>query len=766
MDDVINSKKINIEEDAKTSNKLLNGIKESYYKFYKLFADNYYIGCIKKTIIMLIPVILIGFILYFFKNLPIDSYQNYLTTSEMDGFLDSLISITIGNITIYFTVILTYKYVKDKTTSFPVMLAVIATAVMGVMILAGSLDATIGPKVGFEYLFLGILYSYFVVKVFTFFIKKFDRTYKVYTTEVKKTGLMILQLMIPAVVVIVITAFLKIPLDGFDVSIGGLVIDKADGISLLDFFAKPFELLFKNCNIEILNGLVYAFFVCLLMFFGVGIDTSLNNIKMDEIINPTFMNIFIFTPMILGFVLALLIFGRRKTDKIYGGIGTFPSSFSKFHVVHYSYPMLLNPMTLVPLLIIPLITTTISYFLFQGMNLEIVNESKEMSLIFLNAYELTDSGLAIIVQVINVAISGLIFLPFVLLNNYAKKRAFKDNVKHLYKKYIQAKNKNKDVTIFDFDFELGETAKILTTQLIKDIEGMKEVSEKVIEFNKKKDSMKVKNFETERRALLDKLKKQLKIKSYFQPIVGNHVDFNEEGKPTYFEIKGMECLMRWWYEDNYVIPPLALELARSAGFEYEINAYLWENMLLNIDRKKCKSFITFNISMNCLEKDSFIDDITGLFERYDMDPSGFVVEITEEDEFTNEDLALNKICELKEKGFVFAIDDYGAGQTSMKYFQTNAFELVKIDGDLVKKAKENEQVYDIIGNIRELGKRGQKYANIQFKVLCEFIEDKNSFERLKELKVDYYQGFLFGKAQEFDDIAANPMMVKGSQKHV
>ena len=126
-----------------------------------------------------------------------------------------------------------------------------------------------------------------------------------------------------------------------------------------------------------------------------------------------------------------------------------------------------------------------------------------------------------------------------------------------------------------------------------------------------------------------------------------------------------------------------------------------------------------------------------------------------------------KICLLKEKGFDFAIDDYGAGQTSMKYFQTNAFELVKIDGDLVKKAKENEQVYDIIGNIRELGKRSQKYANIQFKVLCEFIEDRDSFERLSQLKVDYYQGYLFGKAQEFDEIASNEMMVKsGSQKHV
>lgn len=754
MQEVLNSKKLNtIEEETKHSNKLLSKIKDTYYNVYKFFSNSYFLGCLKKTIVMTLPIIVLGVIFSIILNLPIDAYQEMIKETDVQYFLKSGIDFTLGNITLYFTIILTYKFMKDKITSFPEMTIIMLTAILCVSILSSNVSDESNADYGFKNIFLGILFSYITVRVFSFFHNKRKITYKVYTTETRKNFLLILHMLIPFLIVFVPTIICLVVLQ--------VVINKP----LIDIIAYPFILLFENTKLDLLNGVIYAFICNICMFFGIGMDEALKGANMGKIINPSFMNAFIFLPMMLGFAICLLIFSKRKTDKIYGASALPTAGFGLFKPIHYGYSFILNPIAIVPTLLIPIVTTITTYFMFMGFNMEAINKSNYDILMY-NAYRITDNYWAILIVFINIVISGLIFIPFVLLNNYAKNRAFKENVKNLYKKYLQAKNKNKDVTIFDFDYELGETAKILTTQLIKDMELMKEVRDKVIELNNKKDQMKVKEFELGKRTLLDKLKKQLKIKSYFQPIVGNHVDFDEEGKPTSFEIKGMECLMRWWYEDNYVIPPLALELARSAGLEYEINSYLWENMLINVDRKKCKSFITFNISMNCLENPNFIDDLLGLFNRYDIDPNGFVIEITEEDEFTNEDLALKKICILKEQGFDFAIDDYGAGQTSMKYFQTNAFELVKIDGDLVKKAKENEQVYDIIGNIKELGKRSQKYANIQFKVLCEFIEDKDSFDRLAKLKVDYYQGFLFGKAQEFDEIVENPMMVKGSQKHV
>lgn len=763
MQKVMNSKKYSFEEETKHSNKLATAIKESYYKMHKVFANSSFIGCLKKSIVMTLPIIVLGVIFSIILNLPFDSYQNFIDGTDFQLFLKGAVNTTFGSITLLLTIILTYKYMKDKITSYPIMTITIITAVICVALLSckiteitddlGEIFKDANPNFGFENIYLGIIFSFFSVKVFAFFSKKKIIKYKVYTTETKKNVILIIHSLLPFLIVFIPSLIIFLLVFYFNIG------------SLTNVFAKPFILIFENANIDLLNGVIYAFISSVGLFFGVGVDEAFNSANMSGVINPNFMNVFVFIPMMVGLAISLLIFSKRRTDRIYGASAIPTSAFGLFKPIHYGYSLILNPFSIIPTLIIPIVTTITSYLLFLGFNID-SSGTFNYNFLFLNAYRLTDSYWAILIVIINVAISGLIFIPFILLNNYAKDRAFKDNIKELYPKYIEAKAKNKRVTIFDFDYELGETAKVLCNQLIKDMELMKEVETKVIDFNKQKESYNKKEFELKKRELLDKLKKQLKIKSYFQPIVSNHVEFDEENKPTYFDIKGMECLMRWWYDGNYIIPPLALEIARYADLEYEINYYLWQNMLINVDRKKCKSFITFNISMNCLEKTSFIDDITTLFDRYDMDPSGFVIEITEEDEFKNEENALNKIIELKEKGFDFAIDDYGAGQTSMKYFSTNAFELVKIDGDLVKKAKENEQVYDIIGNIKELGKKGQKYANIQFKVLCEFIEDKDSFERLAKLKVDYYQGYLFGKAQEFDEIVSSPMMAKGSQKHV
>ena len=752
MDTVINSKKFRIEEDEKKSSRFIEFFKKAYYKIYRAFANSRMLGYIKSTIALLLPILLIGYIVASLAK------SNFFPAMN-DAFL-SVYNITLGIYTLYFTVVLTYKYMKDKITVFPVMLIVLVTNVICVSMITNfstNEDENSIFSCGIKYIFVGIFYSYISVKVFSKFLSKKETIYKVYTTEAHKTAVLIGKVLLPLAIMVVPTALIS-----FFVSFTGKN-------ELMELIAMPFEYIFSHCNIEIINGVIMSFFTHLLAFFGVGLNIQITEVAGASILNNNFFVLFVRLPLIFGFVFTVLIFGKRRKDKIYGGVSVAPTIINVSNAVYYGFPMYLNPLTLIPCLIIPTVTTITSYYLVIAFGIDIsATYSSALSLILFNAYDATGSGFAILVQLIGIGISFVLFLPFVLLNNSARQKALKENIIEMYPKYVVAKRKNKHVTIFDFDFELGETAKMLCNQLIKDMALMDEVRNKVIEFNNKKESYKAKEFELKKRELLDKLKKQLKIKSYFQPLVGGKVEFDENGKPIDFEVRGLECLMRWWYNDSYVIPPLALEIVRQAGLEYEINSYLWENMLLNVDRKKCKCYVTFNISMNCLERDSFIDDITTLFDRYDMDPNGFVIEITEEDEFKNEKKALDKICELKEKGFVFAIDDYGAGQTSMKYFQTNAFELVKIDGDLVKNAKENELVYDIIGNIKDLGKRSQKYSNIQFKVLCEFIEDKDSFDRLKELKVDYYQVYLFGKAMEIDEIMNNEnlRLAKGSQKHV
>ena len=114
MEAILNSKKFQIEEEEKKSSKFISFFKEAYYKMYKTFANNKMLGYIKSTIALLLPILLIGYICAALLKANI--------FPSMEEALLNIYNITLGIYTLYFTVVLTYKYMKDKITVFPVML--------------------------------------------------------------------------------------------------------------------------------------------------------------------------------------------------------------------------------------------------------------------------------------------------------------------------------------------------------------------------------------------------------------------------------------------------------------------------------------------------------------------------------------------------------------------------------------------------------------------------------------------------------------------
>ena len=85
------------------------------------------------------------------------------------------------------------------------------------------------------------------------------------------------------------------------------------------------------------------------------------------------------------------------------------------------------------------------------------------------------------------------------------------------------------------------------------------------------------------------------------------------------------------------------------------------------------------------------------------------------------------------------------GHTSLKYLQQNQFDLVKIDGALVKAALENQRSRDIISSIIYLS------SSLHFDVVAEFVETKKEHEMLENLGCAIYQGYLYGKAVSLEE---------------
>lgn len=156
----------------------------------------------------------------------------------------------------------------------------------------------------------------------------------------------------------------------------------------------------------------------------------------------------------------------------------------------------------------------------------------------------------------------------------------------------------------------------------------------------------------------------------------------------------------------------------------------------------------FKISVNITAK-SLLWDIEGCIEdclkKYDIPSQKLWLEITEQDILVNTDTVIDKLNHLKKLGHTLLIDDFGMGHTSLIYLQSNYFNVVKLDGSLVKKMLDSKTSQEIISSIVELGNK------LGVKIIAEFVETEHHWNMLAELGCNWYQGYLFSKPVPLDE---------------
>ncbi|MDX1431294.1 MAG: DUF1631 family protein [Gammaproteobacteria bacterium] len=116
-------------------------------------------------------------------------------------------------------------------------------------------------------------------------------------------------------------------------------------------------------------------------------------------------------------------------------------------------------------------------------------------------------------------------------------------------------------------------------------------------------------------------------------------------------------------------------------------------------------------------------------------PAKVIFEVTESAAIDTLSVAVNFIRTLKEYGCRFALDDFGAGQASFSYLKTLPIDYVKIDGSLVKDIADNAKDFAVVKSINEIGHFLGK------KTVAEFVENDAVLARLRQIGVDYAQGF-------------------------
>ena len=213
-----------------------------------------------------------------------------------------------------------------------------------------------------------------------------------------------------------------------------------------------------------------------------------------------------------------------------------------------------------------------------------------------------------------------------------------------------------------------------------------------------------------------------------------------------------EILTRMIDENGELAPPAKfIPIAESYNLADKIDMIIITktlNWLKNHPEHVLKlNMCSINLSGQSLGDPKFIEDLVQLLTHSSLPLEKLCFEITETVAIGNFSNASKLINSLKKLGCKLALDDFGTGLSSFGYLKRLNVDYLKIDGVFVKDMASDEQDFGIVKTIHELSHLFGK------KTIAEYVENEDIIEKLKEIGVDYAQGYHLGKPMPIDMMA-------------
>jgi EAL domain-containing protein (putative c-di-GMP-specific phosphodiesterase class I) len=235
------------------------------------------------------------------------------------------------------------------------------------------------------------------------------------------------------------------------------------------------------------------------------------------------------------------------------------------------------------------------------------------------------------------------------------------------------------------------------------------------------NAQKIKEF----KALIERLDFAL----YFQPIVDLKT----------MEVSHYEMLSRFKTGDTLEW----IMFGEDIGMAPEFDLAVLERAINHISFKAGSSRTKFslNISGQSIEDENFFQKLEEKLERSKDIKERLHFEITESSHIKDLDRVNDFIERLQANGFKIALDDFGAGATSLQYLQRLKVDCVKIDGKYIRKLLSSQRDAALVKNLTQMCK------DLEITVVAEYVEEQAQCDILRELGVDYGQGHFFGKPE-------------------
>ncbi len=199
-----------------------------------------------------------------------------------------------------------------------------------------------------------------------------------------------------------------------------------------------------------------------------------------------------------------------------------------------------------------------------------------------------------------------------------------------------------------------------------------------------------------------------------------------------------EILLRLRGEDGTIISPGEfLPAAERYGLAPSFDRWVIRNFFAYLDtHPEDDACYAINLSGRSLSDPGTAEFILDEIGQYHFDPARLSFEVTETAAIDSLDACERLILSLKSRGILFALDDFGKGQSSFGYLKRLPVAYLKIDGDFVRGMDHDREKLAIVKAMHTLGHELGKQT------IAEQVETEAELNCLKKMGVDFVQGYL------------------------
>lgn len=420
-------------------NKIITILEEKLVPVAAWIQKNKYINGIRRAFIMVMPLLMIGSLFLMIQAFPLPAYQNMMSSLMGDNWKDVFdipVLATFSMLGLYVSFLVGQQLAKQFEMD---SVSVGFLSLVSFLILTPLSKTTeYGNVLTFDWLgskgmFIAIIIGLITTLIFRFFIEK--KIMIKMPEGVPPEVIRSFEALIPGAVILTLALIVRV------------LVAKTSFGTVHDFVYTVLALPLKSLGTSFIGALFTVLSISVLWSVGINSGSMVNGIvrpfwlenqiqnieavkagtELPHIITEQFFDMIWMggAGATLSLLIAILLFARSKHIKTIGQISVAPGIFNINEPILFGLPIILNPIMLIPFNIIPLVMVTVQYI---AMSIGLV--SKPLGIAFpwptpaiISGFLTVGDISGSIIQIVNLLIGAMIYLPFLRIIDKASKIA-------------------------------------------------------------------------------------------------------------------------------------------------------------------------------------------------------------------------------------------------------------------------------------------------------------------------------------------------------